>query len=774
MTTTPEQLSILIREQLPDYVKDNYDTFIAFLEAYYEYLQQDQNAHDVIQNARSYADIDRTVDDFVQYFLKQFAHGIPVNIFNESSTETKRFLVKYVGSLYRAKGTSAALKFLFRLAFDEEIEVVYPYDYLLRPSDGKLIKTAIVRAKIANIESIASITAKEVIGEQSEIVSSIDNAILQSTGYYDLYLTPDDFFGNTDEFVVGEKLVFTDANVAANIWVMSLLSDVAITNAGLGYKTTDTITITPKGPQYFIGSDVNKIYNPLLTGVVAGSPGTLPVGWSVGGDGSTGLTRTISAVTLDNGYPAIRINLTGTSTGGNVVITYGINNAIQLENEYTNSLYYILSAESTANIASFSLNSNVLTTSNTYLTTFSNVINTPNVFTDRAINTFCVTSNAWPTAAKVSTFFNFVANAGVINTTIDLGGIQFEAGAEATYWKNPNVYYAYDSSMPTSISATVKKVDEAGRIIDIEVGEIGTGIDETTTITIGAPTDTRDGTYYINANVTTISLNVKHGLSVLDTVNVTSLSGNLVSNTYTVIDTGTLKSFKIYAPYQTGTTGNGPVRIQYSNQANLSPVVSTIHKKTSGYGIDTDGQLDTDTLLQDSEKWQQFSYIIRSSLGIDRWETLVKQVLHPAGLALFGEINIFADVFGASSAVSVAPVGGPYDSFILLLQILINDTATNAKSKQPDSYYQIEIEESPYIIDSTVSRTSMGATLSTIETFKFEYGNAFPINTIGTMTIGDFSSYALRKSNLQPPSYYESPNRGPLDANTVLSMWVNT
>jgi hypothetical protein len=774
MTTTPEQLSILVREQLPDYVKDNYDTFIAFPEAYYEYLQQNENAHDVIQNARSYADIDRTIDDFVQYFLAQFAHGIPVNIFNENTTETKRFLVKYVGSLYRAKGTSAALKFLFRLAFDEEIDVIYPYDYLLRPSDGKLIKTAVMRAKIANLDSIASITAKEIVGEQSEIISSIDNAILQSTGYYDLYLTPDDFFGTTDEFIVGEKLVFTDANVSANIWVMSLLSDVEITNAGLGYKTTDTITISAKGPQYFLGSDVNEIYNPSITGLVAGSPGTFPAGWSVGGAGSTGLTRTISSVTLDTGYPAARIRLQGTSTGGNVIVTYGINNDIELENDYTNSIYYILSSGTTANISAFTLNSNVLTSGNTYLTNYSNVIATANTFTQRGINTFNLSANTWPTAAKVTTFFKFTASAGVIDATLDLGGIQFEHGSEATYWKDANVYYAYDASMPTSISAIVKKVDESGQIVDIEVVDTGTGIDETTTITIGAPSDTRDGTYYLAGNVTTVSLNVKHGLSVLDTVNVTSLAGNLVSNTYTVINTGTLKAFKLYTPYQSGNTGSGPVSIRYNNQANLSPVVSTIIKKTSGYGIDTDGQLDTDTLLQDSEKWQQFSYIIRSSLGIDRWENLVKQVLHPAGLALFGEINIFSDILGASAAVSVKPVGDPYDSFILLLQMLINNTATNAKSKQPNSYYQIEIEESPYIIDSTVSRTASGATLSTIERFKFEFGNAFPINTIGSMTINDISSYALRKSNLQPPSYYESPNRGPLDANTVLSMWVNT
>ena len=39
-------LSSLVRSQLPEFIRADYDTFVAFLEAYYEYLEQTNKATD--------------------------------------------------------------------------------------------------------------------------------------------------------------------------------------------------------------------------------------------------------------------------------------------------------------------------------------------------------------------------------------------------------------------------------------------------------------------------------------------------------------------------------------------------------------------------------------------------------------------------------------------------------------------------------------------------------------------------------------------------------
>ena len=72
--------SLLVNKQVPEYVREEYPIFISFLEAYYEFLEQDQNAQELLQNSRSYSDIDRTIDSFIEYFLKQYSNDIPRDV----------------------------------------------------------------------------------------------------------------------------------------------------------------------------------------------------------------------------------------------------------------------------------------------------------------------------------------------------------------------------------------------------------------------------------------------------------------------------------------------------------------------------------------------------------------------------------------------------------------------------------------------------------------------------------------------------------------------
>lgn len=58
-----------------------------------------------------------------------------------------------------------------------------------------------------------------------------------------------------------------------------------------------------------------------------------------------------------------------------------------------------------------------------------------------------------------------------------------------------------------------------------------------------------------------------------------------------------------------------------------------------GYYRGVDGQLDEAIRLQDSKYFQAFSYVVRSGKSVDEWRNLVKQTVHPAGLALFGEVG---------------------------------------------------------------------------------------------------------------------------------------
>lgn len=63
-------------------------------------------------------------------------------------------------------------------------------------------------------------------------------------------------------------------------------------------------------------------------------------------------------------------------------------------------------------------------------------------------------------------------------------------------------------------------------------------------------------------------------------------------------------------------------------------------RKMPGYFSNSDGFLSDNNVLQDSDRYQDFSYIIKAGIGIEQYGEMVQKVLHPAGWKMFGEVNI--------------------------------------------------------------------------------------------------------------------------------------
>jgi hypothetical protein len=62
--------------------------------------------------------------------------------------------------------------------------------------------------------------------------------------------------------------------------------------------------------------------------------------------------------------------------------------------------------------------------------------------------------------------------------------------------------------------------------------------------------------------------------------------------------------------------------------------------KYPGYFTSNAGFLDDSIFIQDSKYYQAFSYVIRIDERLESYKSAVKTMLHPAGMALFGEYNI--------------------------------------------------------------------------------------------------------------------------------------
>ena len=89
-------ISPFIPGQIPAFYNDDYPNFVAFIKAYYEWLEQ-SNLTDVysgaVGKARSlsdYMDIDRTESQFLVHFKKQYLSQLPLNTLSDQRLLTDR------------------------------------------------------------------------------------------------------------------------------------------------------------------------------------------------------------------------------------------------------------------------------------------------------------------------------------------------------------------------------------------------------------------------------------------------------------------------------------------------------------------------------------------------------------------------------------------------------------------------------------------------------------------------------------------------------------
>lgn len=133
-------LKSVVSKQLPEFVRADYPLFVEFIEAYYEFL----NAKTFTVGATSFSggnqqrnitelrDIDTTIDEFIQYFKNE------LDIFGDNYEFIDRaFFLRKAKQIFTTKGTEASYKFLFKLLYNKDAEIHYPWGQVLKASDGK-------------------------------------------------------------------------------------------------------------------------------------------------------------------------------------------------------------------------------------------------------------------------------------------------------------------------------------------------------------------------------------------------------------------------------------------------------------------------------------------------------------------------------------------------------------------------------------------------------------------------------------------------------------
>ena len=136
------QLSDLVSNRLPEFVRVDHPTLVAFLEAYYEWLQVSDRGGKLLNpmSLGDVIDIDDTMEQFITQFKREYLFNFPEKLAISDVTGKPvdvRKLIKNIKAFYRAKGTEKSYEFLFRILYDTNVEFYYPKRDILRASDGK-------------------------------------------------------------------------------------------------------------------------------------------------------------------------------------------------------------------------------------------------------------------------------------------------------------------------------------------------------------------------------------------------------------------------------------------------------------------------------------------------------------------------------------------------------------------------------------------------------------------------------------------------------------
>jgi|LakMenEpi03Aug12_release.lakeMendotaPanAssembly.Ray.scaffolds.fasta_scaffold07993_2 hypothetical protein len=598
--TTNNKISTVVSSQLPEFVRSDHPTFIAFVKAYYEYLEQSNTVLSYgktverAKNLTKYFDTDKITDtgltEFNDHLYNEFLTLIPKEV---SSDKSK--LLKNIKDFYRAKGTEKSYNFFFRLLFNEDPELYYPKNDILIASSGKWLVEQSIR--LSNIEineivddsiiNLKKFESTKVVGNTSQASAFVERIFVS----YESGTKINEFFisNKNGDFISGEQVFIKNANnetLSADI-LSGFISSVALTNGGSGYTIGTSIPVVGGG----------------------GSGGSVIIS-----DVSSG---NISNVSVISGGAGFRVSDFILFSGGGGA---GANaNVIQVLTD--NSVH-----PNTYNINSDVINTYNLTTIGAYSNSSGGNANTALVNT----LTFFAYSNTGPVVAiRVSSGGNNytslptasieantrIKNLGIIGRLkINDGGTGYSNGATLIFTNIPGGFgYGANGNVVTNATGTI----------------IGTNL------TLLGPGHLIGGAGYSMTHLPNVSISGSGSGANIVVSALLGFGDELTSNTGSI---GVIEELTIT---NRGVGYVTPPTLDFTNSgdglatANVTLTVGTY--TYPGRFKDDTGLLSSSNYLENRDYYQNFSYVIKVKRALNEYKQYALNYIHPAGLKLFGE-----------------------------------------------------------------------------------------------------------------------------------------
>ena len=228
-----------------------------------------------IQQLLDYADVDNTIYDFLDQMRDSFMESIPSTLATNTS---KRNLLKNIKDLYSAKGTSEGHKLFMRLLLGEDAEIIYPNEYMMRPSGGDWKSSQILRATPLSGANGNEVTNNKITGQTSGATAVVISALTITQGTSSL--TEFEISDVVGTFTDGETIkgLSNDSDVEVSFTVSSILASATITNDGVLYHANESTVVESLG-NGFAAAQITAVKRGGVSDIIVDDAGT---GYEVG------------------------------------------------------------------------------------------------------------------------------------------------------------------------------------------------------------------------------------------------------------------------------------------------------------------------------------------------------------------------------------------------------------------------------------------------------------------------------------------------------------
>jgi hypothetical protein len=678
-------ISAIIKHKLPSYLATDHERLFDFINHYYDFLEDIGNPLDVLESFAHNLEANNDVDIYVDKILADLGYDIALE-----TTIPKIELVRHLSDFLLSRGSANSFKFLFKVLYGDNPEIEYPRERLLIPSQATYIGnhyvyatasnygtddfnalldeveqfsvtiTGIVSGEVSSVESMAvevhnnifylkiqtdsglkNFRNEEAITIESEItnISIVEELVRLVTFDID-----DPGYG----YSIGDPVNVTNTNIVGSAKVKTLrdggIESLTIVDGGSGYVVNDPIKAMPVGDGHSFSAVVEIV------------------------DNSTNYLTTPDHADLDLHATDFTVECWIYRTQQSIEEVL-IGNIPDYPND-TKGWEWKISA---SNKLVFNIPGQTEIES-TVLVPLRRWTHIATVREGNEIRHYVNGKVSGLDAIYNGTNSNNIVRIGIGRSSV---GILIGYLDELRITKGVARYSNKDFTIPTgSLSETEDDFASVSLLLHFDGIEGSTTFVDSSTTTKTITTNgsiwitsqqtrfgTTSGFFSGRGEITKVRIySSGYKFNAIPALVVESSGGTGANITAGSTSIGQIETIEYTEPF-VDTTGTPVVSVDGSGTgATFTVSTDQIIYDDQPFHKTFEGMLGVNSTVIDSHYWQQFSYIVRSSLARAEYDNIVDEWLHPAGFVRFAIYdNFFSGIFNNTST------GGFTDYFLLTI-----------------------------------------------------------------------------------------------------------